>query len=176
MMRSIILALFILLVATPAFAQKGGSSGGGQVGDRVEYFSDSDQAMNDAIAQARTTLPQFMAQLRRTPEGQRGGLSLKVGLDTPEGGREHIWIDTLRYEGGTLVGNLANVPDRLPGMSVGSRVEIEQERISDWMILSPRGIYGGYTMRVMIERMPPEEAVAYQRLLAPTLLPPDWVS
>ncbi|WP_395644543.1 YegJ family protein [Terricaulis sp.] len=173
MMRPVIFFLALSLIATPAFAQKDGGEG---PQDRVQYFAPSDQAMNDAIAEAHTTLPQFMALLRRTPEGQRGGLMLKVGLDTPDNGREHIWIDSLRYEGDTLVGNLANVPDALPGLRLGSRVEIEPERISDWMIQSPRGIYGAYTMRVMIQTMSPAEAAQYRALLAPTLLPPDWTS
>lgn len=172
-MKTLILTLSLLLIATPAFAQKGGD---GRVEDRVIYFSEADRAMNDAMAEARATLPQFMGVLTRTPEGQRAGLLLKVGLDAEGGGQEHIWIDQLRYEGDTLVGNLANVPEALPGMRLGSRVEINPERISDWMIRTREGMYGAYTLRVMIAGMSAAEAEPYRRLLAPTLLPPDWTS
>lgn len=171
-MRTLVLALSFLALATPAFAQKGGGDAG--VEDRIIQYADSDQRMNDAIAEARSTLPLFMAELQRTPEGQRSAFSLKVGLDAQGGGREHIWIDNLHYEGSDLVGALANVPDALPGMQLGSRVVIEEERISDWMIQSRQGLYGAYTVRVMVQDMTPQEAAGYRAMLAPTPLPPGW--
>ena len=51
---------------------------------------------------------------RRRPEGGRGAFSLKVGLDTPDGGHEHIWIDNLHHEGGELVGNVRDRYGALP--------------------------------------------------------------
>ena len=74
-----------------------------------------------------------------------------------------------------MVGDLGNDPDNLPELQLGSRVVIDEALISDWMYQSREGIYGGYTMRVMIEDMSPADAAPYRASLAPTLVPPTWV-
>lgn len=170
-MRSVFLALALVLAPGAAFAQKGDN-----VEDQVISYRDSDTRMNSAIEQARALLPLFLDEFRRASTQAREAFTVKAGLRTSEGGREHIWIGDLRYDGDQLVGNLINEPYDLPGLRLGSRVEIELEDISDWSIRTPQGTYGGFTTRVMLEDMAPSEAQRYRTALSlandPT--PPGW--
>ncbi|MCX7360162.1 MAG: DUF2314 domain-containing protein [Alphaproteobacteria bacterium] len=169
-MKQILLAIAAFFtLATPALAQE-------PIPDRVVDYGTSDARMNGAIEQARTLLPIFLAELRSAPEQSRGAFTLKAALPTSNGGREHIWIGNLRQERGQLVGDLINEPYYLPGLSLGSRVEINEADISDWCIATPQGTYGAYTTRVMLEDMSPEEAALYRRQLnlASDPAPPGW--
>lgn len=171
-MKYALIALAVVFAATPAFAQKPGAEG---VQDFVTGYADTDARMNAAIEQARALLPLFLEEFRGTDAP--GAFTIKAGLLTSDGGREHIWIGDLHYEGDQLVGNLINEPYYLPGMRLGSRVEIKPDDISDWTIATPDGVYGGFTTRVMLANMAPAEAEQYRASLnmAAQPTPPWWV-
>ena len=171
-MKHILVAFALVFAATPALAQKPQA---GAVEDTVVGYHETDARMNAAIDQARALLPLFLQEFRNS--GAPGAFTVKAGLRTSDGGREHIWIGDLHYEGEQLVGNLINEPYDLPGMRLGSRVEIAQDEISDWSIATPDGVYGGFTTRVMIEDMPPAQAQQYRTGLnmAAEPTPPWWV-
>lgn len=171
-MRQLLFALAFLCAATPAFAQKGGETGG--VPDRVIDYSDADARMNAAIEQARASLPMFLQEFQDAPAAQRGAFALKLGVPTPAGGREHMWINNLRYEGDDLVGDLANEPYDIPDLRIGARIVIVHDDISDWSIASAQGLYGAFTTRVMVDDLSPQDAAQYRAMLAPTPLPPHW--
>lgn len=172
-MRYVLLAMALAFAPTAAFAQKNTDP---IVEDQVIGYHDADTRMNTAIEQARALLPLFLDEFRRASTQGRQAFSLKAALETSDGGREHIWVSDLRYDGDQLVGNLVNEPYDLPGLRLGSRVEIDENIISDWSIQTPQGTYGGFTTRVMLEDMAPAEAQRYRTALSlandPT--PPGW--
>jgi uncharacterized protein YegJ (DUF2314 family) len=166
-LRSIFAALALFALAPVAVAQKP---------DPTYDYSDSDAAMNGAIEDARESYPQFLATFRAAPTGSRGAFMVKVGLPTSEGGPEHIWVEDLRFEGQQLVGVLANEPADLPGLNLGSRVEINEAQISDWSIISAEGMYGNFTTRVMLPDLPADQANEFRQMLTPNPLPDSWSS
>ena len=97
-----------------------------------------------------------------------------LGLPTPDGGHEHIWVSNLRRERGQLVGDLANEPVGLPGRHAGSRVEIDDALVSDWAIFADEGMYGSFTTRVMLPFIDPSEAASLRQMLTPQPLPAGW--
>jgi uncharacterized protein YegJ (DUF2314 family) len=170
-MKHALIALALAFTATPVLAQKPGAGNG--LEDSVMGYADSDARMNAAIEHARALLPLFLQEFRGS--NAPGAFTIKAGLATSDGGREHIWIGELRYEGEQLVGVLINEPYDLPGLRLGSRVEINPADISDWTIATPDGVYGGFTTRVMIEDMPPAQAEQYRTGLQMTPDPtPSW--
>lgn len=153
----------------PPPAEQGGD-------DELMPFSTDDRAMNAAIESARQTYPQFLAAFRNAPQHTQENFAVKLGLETYSGGREHIWVDNLFFRDGRLYGHLANRPQNLPGMQLGSEVEVRADLVSDWTIHTVDGAYGSFTTRVMIERMSPREAQRYRETLAPNPIPPEWQS
>lgn len=170
---AVIVCAMALAAPAPSWAQK-------PAGDPIWQYADDDAAMNAAVAEAQRTYPQFLATFRADTASNQENYMVKVGLQTggdrPPTEIEHIWVDHLRFEGGVLVGALANAPDYLPGMQLGSRVEIETARVSDWSIVRREGMYGNFTTRVMLRDLSPDEAAEYRRALTESPLPPDWQS
>jgi uncharacterized protein YegJ (DUF2314 family) len=181
MKRLIVTIAAALCFAAPqaAWAQKGvaGSTTGQQAGgDDIVSFASEDAEMNAAIAEARRTLPMFMAEFNTAPAHAQGYYSVKVGMTTRAGTLEHIWVDNLRRENGRLRGALANEPFDLEGLHLGDLVDIDESAISDWGIESARGQYGSFTTRVIVNHIDAETAGQIRATLAPTPLPPHWVS
>ncbi|MEL6258702.1 MAG: DUF2314 domain-containing protein, partial [Pseudomonadota bacterium] len=110
----------------------------------VLIVDDTDAAMNDAMAAARETLPVFWDLFNANPDYQ-DAFNLKVGLPTTDGSLEHIWIDQLSYEGGSIKGVIANEPLELAnGVQFGDVVEVTAAEVSDWTIWSEGKQYGGF--------------------------------
>ena len=164
----VLVCVFALGVAGFAHAQQ-------QNGDQTFLYSDEDSRMNAAQAQARASLPNFFAVFDRAPpDAQRAIFLLKVGLPAGGGGSEHIWVNDLHREGTRLMGVLANSPNDLPGLHQGSPVAIVDAQISDWIIQTPDGMYGAFTIRVMLPDMPADLAREQREMLTDTPLPPSW--
>lgn len=186
MRRLIITFAVALCIAAPqaAWAQKGvppnppgaATSSQQSVGDDVVSFASEDAEMGAAMDEARRTLPMFMAEFNTAPAHTQGYYSVKVGMATRAGSLEHIWVDNLRRENGRLRGTLANQPYDLEGLNLGDLVDIDESAISDWAIESVRGQYGSFTTRVIVNHIDAETADQIRATLAPTPLPPHWVS
>jgi uncharacterized protein YegJ (DUF2314 family) len=84
---------------------------------------------------------------------------VKVVFDEGEQ-REHIWVADLGLAGDKLRGVIANEPN-LPSLKFMEKVEFEPRYISDWMYIEDGYLVGGYTTRVIRDRMTPEERAAH---------------
>ena len=165
---------FLLIALAVASADAAPEQGRRAEPDPIVRFSDQDEAMNGAIAQARASYPRFLAALAEAAENEAQNYLLKVALPTADGGVEHIWINELRREEGRLVGALANEPHGLAGMHLGSAVVIDEDHVSDWAVISEAGMYGSYTTRVMLPFLDPAEAAEIAQMLTPQPIPASW--
>lgn len=163
----LVVAAVLTVLPLPALAQKPGPEG-------VIGYEATDARMNAAIDEARRTLPSFLEAFVVSPLDQRTAFSLKLGLPTSDGGVEHIWVSNLRLDGDSFVGELANEPIGLPGMALGSQVTVDLDQVSDWSLLSKDGLYGGFTMRVMLADLPPQQRDALRAYLSVRPLPEGW--
>jgi uncharacterized protein YegJ (DUF2314 family) len=149
--------------AAPAVAQDPDREG------FVDYSADN-AAMNAAIAEARRTLPAFWTRLSANEPD--GGEMLKVALPASNGGREHIWVEAVSVRADGYTGRLYNHPRRLPGMVRGSPVRFQYDQISDWTYVRHDRMWGNYTLRVMLDDLPPEDARRMRASLSDTPLEP----
>lgn len=164
-MRLLPLILAAALFAAPAavFAQSANSHR--PPADKPMQFADSDPAMNAAIAEARRSLPDFWKRFDTDPVVAETA-KVKMAFDTPDGGEVHLWIRELRREGGAIVGILDNQPANLPGLAKGDTVTIVQARLSDWRYVRDGRMYGGFTTRVMVPRLPADQQAMYRQILS----------
>lgn len=116
----------------------------------VSMVQSDDPEMARAIAKARETVDDFIAELGKPPRGRE--FAVKVPLPTPDGNTEHIWADTVSYQDGKFSAKLANEPLNLPGRKLGDPVEVRREDISDWMIMDGEQMIGAYTAKLLMER------------------------
>ena len=120
----------------------------------VVHVSDTDPAMNQAMAKARATSDQFAEALRNP--GKRSDFSLKAKF-TEGSEAEHMWVNDIRVEGASFKGKLGNDPENLKKIRFGQSVTVSRDRVSDWMYVEDGKLVGGYTLRVLRDRMKPSE-------------------
>jgi uncharacterized protein YegJ (DUF2314 family) len=121
----------------------------GEAGN-VQSVESSDREMNAAIAQARETLPEFIAAFQ-SPSPTQTYFGIKVEFPFGDGtAYEHLWISQLSYEAGQFTGVVGNEPVYLEGVKLGDTVIINNEDITDWMIIDNGRMLGGFTVYVLL--------------------------
>ncbi|MCP5075290.1 MAG: DUF2314 domain-containing protein [Rhodobacteraceae bacterium] len=162
MYRAILTLISVVFLATQAVA-----------GDPVVVFENEDKEMNAAIAQARSTLPEFLTLVASgNPEIENFGV--KVSLQGDEY-IEHIWVSDVTVLGeGKFRGQLANAPVNLGRMKLGDRITFYNRQISDWNFVRDGKAYGYFTVRVIARQMAEDDAAALAGFLSAKPLPVKW--
>ena len=144
-------------------------------GDPVVFFGSDDDEMNAAITDAHASLPAFLSN-GFDPSGTGfGNANLKVGLEADtDGGVEHIWVNSLERDGEAFRGRLANEPNFRPDLSYGSEISFDATMISDWSVIVDGQLYGHYTTRVLVSRLPAEQAAPIIEMLSDDPIPSGW--
>jgi uncharacterized protein YegJ (DUF2314 family) len=146
--------------------------------DTVLPYAATDPQMAAAIAEARATLPLFLAHALDAEGNSIMGSVIKVELPTVAGSPvdpEHIWVTPFaRLPDGSFAGLLANEPAYLGALRAGDRVDFTEGMISDWHFDAPSGRYwGSYTSRVM-HASGAFGDTPFDQLFEPNPVPPDW--
>ena len=129
----------------------------------VMDFANGDPEMAAAKAKARATLPEFW-QAFDHPGPSEEGFALKLAVPIGPANTEHIWMLDIKREGGKITGVTGNAPRDATWMREGERVEIPEDRISDWMFMRNGKMVGNETMRPALKHMDPEEAAQYRAM------------
>ena len=121
--------------------------------------SGEDVQMNEAIAMAQRTLDGFALALEN-PQPNQYGFSVKVRLE--DGAHiEHIWLSDPVVGNESVSGTIGNEPLDITGFEFGQSVEVPRGSVSDWMYVEDEVLKGGVTIRLLRDRMPPEEKAAF---------------
>jgi uncharacterized protein YegJ (DUF2314 family) len=126
--------------------------------DKTTSCSPEDIEMEAAIRNAKESVGQFLKTFFSRTERQKSFL-LKVVF--VEGGQaEHIWLADLVFSGNASRGVVANEP-RLSSLKFMQTVEFEPSQITDWMYVEDGYLVGGYTTRLIRERITPSDRKAF---------------
>ena len=119
-------------------------------------FDEDDEEMNAAIDKGKATFD-FFKENWLTLEND--GYSVKFGLETSTDDLEYIWFNPITIKDEMIVAECANDPVDIPGLKLGDVRELSEEKVVDWMIMSGKKCYGGYTMKVMMQNSTPPPGV-----------------
>jgi uncharacterized protein YegJ (DUF2314 family) len=127
----------------------------------VTYVDDDDPQMNAAVQKSRDTVDQFIAALDDPGPAQTSfAVKMKISDGTHT---EHMWVNSVRHENGRFFGTLGNDPDLVQGVKFQDPVDVAKEEISDWMYIDDNTLVGGYTLRVLRDRMTAAEREEFDR-------------
>ena len=138
----------------------------------IAYLPEGHPEMAAAIARARAMLPEFR-RLLAAPKPAMRDFAIKAKFPV-QGGTEHCWVDHLEPRGTDFVGKLANQPDGIHGVRLGSTVEVSEEMITDWAYSEDGVYFGHFTTKVLLPRMSKkmrgkvEAAYGWSELARPT--------
>jgi len=122
-----------------------------------------DPALLAARARARSEIDAVIARHAASPLTE---LSVKAPI-TDGIHVERVWLADVRYEGGDFVGTIDNDLTRVKTRRPGDTVRVEKYAIDDFMYEEGGKIRGNYTLRALLDRLPPEDAAKYREMLAP---------
>lgn len=126
-------------------------------------------ALEAATAEARATLPIFWKVF---DDDAADSYQLKVGLATPNGATEHIWIYPGGWRDEKVFGILANQPADLVDVAAGDEILVDPARISDWGYSKGGRLYGAFTQRATLDRLSRGTRRQVEAALSPTPLEP----
>lgn len=130
----------------------------------VNPVGEDDLAVKAAMEEARSSLNVFWA-LKAKNDPAYTNFSLKVALKTVNGSVEHIWIANAEQHEGMIRGIFANDPINLGDFKIGDGISFPASNVSDWQYVKNQKLYGHYTTRVLVSRLPPEQAAQYLLML-----------
>ena len=116
--------------------------------------------MNAAIDKARASLDSFWKSYE-TPSAGESDFALKVAI-TGNGSTEHFWLTRIERKGDKISGLVSNQPQSVKTVKMGQRYEFTGDMISDWTFKRNGKLVGNETMRVLLPRMPEEQAAIYR--------------
>ncbi len=130
--------------------------------------SRDDAQMNAAIQRAKATLPQFLAAVKRK-SGLRLTDAVKIKVKDERWSRESgedrfafIWVWSVKDEGSKLRASIVELPkEGINDLAEGQDTVFSPDQVCDWMITQGPNIWGGFTMRVLRDRMGPKERAQY---------------
>ena len=114
-----------------------------------------DPEMNAAKAQGIATLPEFYRHLA-SPGADETEFMIKFDI-LPGDDAEFVWATELDRSAVPMTGVLVNQPIHTEHQ-IGQRVAIAESDIIDWTYRRGRVMQGGFTNRVLLGRMPADEA------------------
>jgi uncharacterized protein YegJ (DUF2314 family) len=83
-----------------------------------------------------------------------------------------MWVNHLVRKGDRISGILADEPELLPALHLGSPVEIAEADIADWTYRKNGKRWGHFSTRVLLQRTSAAEAAPILAVLSPTPLEP----
>lgn len=123
-----------------------------------------DEKMNWAIDKANLTLHHFKKCLK-APNPSQQYFSIKVRIEDNHK-NEHIWLTEPSFDAeGNLFGVIGNEPIDVTNVSMGQKIGVDNDRISDWMIIENGRLIGGYTIRVLRENYKGRDLKNFDRSL-----------
>jgi len=160
----IAVVLAALALAPPAYPAPQGTKD-----DPIFQVEKSDAQMNAAIANTRATLADFY---RRLASPHDGDCDFMVKFDiVPGDDVEYVWAAQLDRSHTPMTGVLINQPAYTNDRE-GDRVAIAESEIIDWGYRAGRTMQGSFTTRVLLERLPPDEAARHREALGWKPQPP----
>ncbi len=153
--RFIVGLLAVALLVLVWGNRNGGPFSGTPGVPEVMPFEDDDAEMAEATRKARETVGVFVDALAENAPGC-SRFSVKVGIEDGEDA-EHFWLNDVRYAEGTFKGTIANDPVHVQSVQFGQAIEVSRDEISDWMYIEDGKLVGGYSIRVMLATLSPEQ-------------------
>ncbi|GGG51901.1 DUF2314 domain-containing protein [Epilithonimonas arachidiradicis] len=112
-------------------------------------LSEDDKEMNSAIELANKTLEDFDKALKFS-ENEKFALKIRYDVDDKS---EHIWAVNIEKIDDDYFGIIDNLPNSVTDIKLTDKVKIDKDKISDWMFSKKGKLVGGFTIRVIRNRM-----------------------
>ena len=113
------------------------------------------------MRKARATLPQFLEAMQHHDSSS---YNFAVKLPFADGTeKEYIWLGEPMFENGKWYGTVDNTPEYTHEVKQGEKVAFDTAKVADWNYTRNGELIGGYSVRLLRNRMTPEEQVEFDK-------------
>jgi uncharacterized protein YegJ (DUF2314 family) len=120
--------------------------------------TEDDKEMSAAMEKARKSVDTFIRAFQKQHAGQS---DFGVKMAIRDGKKvEHFWVEVTRFDGKQFEGTISNDPTMVTTVKSGDHVKVEKNKIDDWMYVAKGKLVGGYTVRVLRDRLSAAERKA----------------
>ena len=124
----------------------------------IVMVADDDKEMNAAMDKARTSVDNFIKVFQKQKPTQSDfGIKTAIHDGTKV---EHFWVQVMSFDGRQFEGTISNDPTIVKTVKSGDVVKVEKNAVEDWMYVEKRKLVGGYTVRVLRDRLSAAERKA----------------
>ena len=124
--------------------------------EKIAVVQSDDFKMNEAISNAKESYPEFLSAFEDKCNSCKN-FSVKMRFDYGQGNGEHIWLTDLHFKNNRLAGIINNIPENIDWVKLGDTIEIKKDLMSDWMYVKGDEMVGGFTIRVLYNKMNEDE-------------------
>ena len=121
----------------------------------VVTIAPTDIEMNEAMQEARATISDFVTALESgNPAYELFGVKTKFD---DQYGSKYVWLVNVTLKDREFTGIQLSLTDSSRKFQRGDTISVPMDEISDWSYVDNGKLVGGYTMRVMRDRLPKQE-------------------
>jgi uncharacterized protein YegJ (DUF2314 family) len=144
--------------------------------DHTRRTHSGDEALERIARDARERLPLFLKHLQHPLRGEEG-FSVKYPFAADPGSgflREYLWLGDIVFREGVYYGRILNRPYHIGALEAGMEVPFSFDDIADWMYVKKGAIIGGFSIKYLIEAIPPlDREEGLNRILELFEAPPE---
>jgi uncharacterized protein YegJ (DUF2314 family) len=153
---------FLILVISISSCSNSNNTKIARQGDSEEYLLNAtDIEMNNAIKMARQTFGNFTNALKN-PKKEQSYFAVKVPFNYDKG-TEHLWLVDISIDSNVFFGTVNNEPEFTKEVKCDQRIEFNPDSISDWKYIENNKLIGGYTIKVIYNRLSTEEQIQFKK-------------
>ena len=151
MRRSVTLLLLMLACLVSAGCDSEPQVGDtiGSPDDPVVMLQGDEPEMAAAVAEARSTVSDFIAALQNPPEGASSFAVKKKFTDGDQ--TEYMWLIEPTYADGVFTGTLDNDPQLVTNVQIGQQYSVKETEIQDWLYFAGEEMQGAYSVKVLMK-------------------------
>ena len=123
-----------------------------------------DQSLNAAIDKAKQTINDFDKAFQSS-DTSCTEFAVKKRYKTTNDGGEHMWIAVTSIENGKYKGIVNNDAEQTKEVKYGDTVIVPKNEITDWMYLKRNILKGGFTIRVIRDKMNKDDRLKMDKQL-----------
>lgn len=155
--KNITVLILLFCIAIHAQTKNKVEKSGTSKASTVYRVENGDKKMKKAIKQAKASFNEFETAIKSENPNFKNFL-LKKGFESPNG-EEYLWVRNILINkvSNNYVGIVANEPLYTKAVQNGDFIEISNDDVGDWMYLDNNVVKGGYTLKLLRNRMSKKE-------------------
>jgi uncharacterized protein YegJ (DUF2314 family) len=132
----------------------------GKDSSSIIIVEQGDKQMEFAISKAQSPLSKFDSALfSNNPDYSSFALKVRFAYGVNNG--EHIWLTDITKTKGEYKGVVNNEPEYISNLKLNDTIRIDKKDISDWMFMDKDSLRGGFTIKLLRDRMTKSERAEF---------------